>query len=206
MGIDPSDSKCEPFYQKVKELNLVMLIHSGEEKAVDAEEDQKLGNPLLLRKPLDLGVKIIVAHCAGFGENEDLDDPEKKKVSNFDLFIRLMNEKKYEGLLFGEISAMTLFNRSGSSLTTILKRTDLHHRLVNGSDYPLPAINFIISTKSLMDDGYITKEERQSLNEIYNYNPLLFDFVLKRTIKALGSGEKFPASVFMSNPNCDIRN
>ena len=33
-------------------------------------------------------------------------------MHNFDLFLRLMDEKRYEGLVFGEISAMTQFNRS----------------------------------------------------------------------------------------------
>jgi len=59
---------------------------------------------------------------------------------------------------------------------TLLKRQDLHSRLVNGSDYPLPAINSLIWTRSLVRSGFITAEERQSLNEIYDYNPLLFDF------------------------------
>ncbi len=74
MGIDPSDPRCDPFYEKMRELNLILLSHGGEEKAVQAKEDQKLGNPLLLRRALDHGVKVIVAHCAGLGENEDLDD------------------------------------------------------------------------------------------------------------------------------------
>ena len=113
MGIDPSDPACDNFYRAMKELDLILLSHGGEEKAVEAQEDQKLGNPLLLRRALDHGVKVIVAHCAGLGSNEDLDDPDRKIVSNFDLFLRLMEEKRYEGLLFGEISAMTQFNRVG---------------------------------------------------------------------------------------------
>src|SRR6185295_3090714 len=102
---------------------------------------------------------------------------------NFDLFLRLMGEKRYEDLLFADISAMTQFNRSGVPLQTILAREDLHARLVNGSDYPLPAINVLIRTRSLVKQGYITTDERSSLNEIYHYNPLLFDFALKRTLK-----------------------
>jgi predicted TIM-barrel fold metal-dependent hydrolase len=200
MGIDPSDPRCDSFYQKMKELDLILLSHGGEEKAVEAEEDQKLGNPLRLRRPLDFGVKVIVAHCAGLGSNEDLDGAAKKTVSNFELFIRLMDEKRYAGLLFGEISAMTQFNRIGTALTTILQREDLHERLVNGSDYPLPAINVLIRTRPLVRLGYITAGERECLNEIYDYNPLLFDFVLKRTIKLPGTERRLPASVFMSNP------
>ena len=120
MGIDPSDPQCDPFYEKMKELDLILLSHGGEEKAVEAEEDQKLGNPLLLRRALDHGVKVIVAHCAGLGTNEDLDSKDRKVVDNFDLFLRLMDEKRYEGLVFGELSAMTQFNRS-ENLRTIAR-------------------------------------------------------------------------------------
>ena len=199
MGIDASDYRCDPFYQKMKELDLILLSHGGEEKAVEAEEDQKLGNPLLLRRPLEHGVKVIVAHCAGLGRNEDLEAPSKPLTENFDLFLRLMSAKRYEGLLFGEISAMTQFNRAGRPLHTILAREDLHERLLNGSDYPLPAVNVLIRTKSLNKKGYITSEERNLLNEIYDYNPLLFDLVLKRTLRLPGSDRKFPATIFTIN-------
>jgi len=200
MGIDPSDPQCDPFYQKMKELDLVLLSHGGEEKAVEAEEDQKLGNPLLLRRPLGHGVKVIVAHCAGLGTNEDLDDKSRPQVDNFDLFMRLMDEKRYEGLLFGETSAMTQFNRAGRPLNTILHREDLHDRLVNGSDYPLPAVNILIRMRPLVRSGYISAEEGDSLKEIYHYNPLLFDFTLKRTLKHPETGRRLPASVFTRDP------
>ena len=199
MGIDPSDPKCDPFYQKMKELDLILLSHGGEEKAVEAEEDQKLGNPLLLRRALDHGVKVVVAHCAGLGTNEDLDSKDRKQVDNFDLFLRLMDEKRYEGLVFGEISAMTQFNRVGKPLHTILAREDLHERLVNGSDYPLPAVNILIRTRPLVKLGFLSKSEGESLKEIYDYNPLLFDFVLKRTLKLPGTSKSLPASIFMTN-------
>jgi len=199
MGIDPSDPGCDPFYEKMKELDLILLSHGGEEKAVEAEEDQKLGNPLLLRRALDHGVKVIVAHCAGLGTNEDLDSKGRKVVDNFDLFLRLMDEKRYEALVFGEISAMTQFNRSGKPLRTMLAREDLHERLVNGSDYPLPAVNLLIRTRPLVKQGYINADEAESLKEIYDYNPLLFDFVLKRTLRLPGTLKGFPADVFMTN-------
>jgi len=37
------------------------------------------------------------------------------------------------------------------------------------------------------------------LKEIYDYNPLLFDFVLKRSLKLPGTTRSFPASIFMTN-------
>jgi len=199
MGIDPSDPRCDPFYQKMKQMDLILLSHGGEEKAVECQEDQRFGNPLLLRRALDHGLKVIVAHCAGLGDNLDLDSADEKRVPNFDLFMRLMDEKRYEGLVFGEISAMTQFNRIGKPLKTVLEREDLHERLVNGSDYPLPAINVLLRTRPLVKGGYINADERESLNEIYDYNPLLFDFVLKRTLKLPGTQKRLPASVFMTN-------
>jgi predicted TIM-barrel fold metal-dependent hydrolase len=204
MGIDPSDPKCDPFYQKMKELDLILLSHGGEEKAVEAEEDQKLGNPLLLRRALDHGVKVIVAHCAGLGTNQDLDAKDRRVVDNFDLFLRLMGDKRYDGLVFGEISAMTQFNRSGKPLRTMLEREDLHERLVNGSDYPLPAVNVLIRTRPLVKQGYIDSSEAESLREIYDYNPLLFDFVLKRRLRLPGTSKRFPASIFMANPSLSV--
>ena len=204
MGIDPSDSRCDAFYQKMKELDLILLSHGGEEKAVEAEEDQKLGNPLLLRRALDHGVKVIIAHCAGLGTNEDLDSKDREERHNFDLFLRLMDEKRYEGLVFGEISAMTQFNRVGKPLQTILEREDLHERLVNGSDYPLPAVNILIRTRPLVKQGYLTGDEGGCLKEIYDYNPLLFDFVLKRTLKHPQTRKPLPASVFMVNSSLSV--
>ena len=200
MGIDPSDERCDPFYRKMRELGLVLLSHGGEEKAVEAEEDQRLGNPLLLRRALDHGVKTIVAHCAGLGESVDLDDPERRRVPNFRLFLRLMDDPVYDGLVFGDISAMTQFNRIGHPLSTVLAREDLNPRLVNGSDYPLPAVNALIRTGPLARAGYIETEERGPLREIYGFNPLLFDFVLKRRLRLPGTVKRLPASVFMSHP------
>jgi predicted TIM-barrel fold metal-dependent hydrolase len=202
MGMDPASSSVEPFYRKMKEHNMILLSHAGEEQAVQAEEDQRLGNPLRLRKALDMGLRVIVAHAASLGDCEDSDNGGKKTTC-FDLFLRLMDEKKYDGLVFGEISAMLQFNRMPVPISTLLKRQDLHSRLVNGSDYPLPAINALIHTRSLANDGFISGAERQALNEIYDYNPLLFDFVLKRTIRHPETKQKLAPSIFMANPGLE---
>lgn len=206
MGMDPANRAIEPFYRKMKEHNLILLSHGGEELALEAEADQELGNPLRLRKPLDMGIRVIIAHAASLGNCADLDNGQgntAKKANCFDLFLRLMDEAKYRGLVFGEVSAMLQFNRMPGPFTTLLKRQDLHPRLVNGSDYPLPAINALIRTRSLASDGFITSEERTALNEIYDYNPLLFDFVLKRTVRHPETKQKLAPSVFMENPGLE---
>jgi hypothetical protein len=71
------------------------------------------------------------------GKGIDIDDPKHKYVDNFDLCLRLMDEFKEN--CFADISAMGLVMRT-SYMKPLLKRTDLHDRLVNGSDYPLVMI------------------------------------------------------------------
>jgi mannonate dehydratase len=88
----------------------------------------------------------------------------------------------------------------GKPLRILLERQDLHHRLVDGSDYPLPAINILIHTDKFVEQGYIQEHERSLLNEIYEYNPLLFDYVLKRTLRGPTSGKPFSPKVFELNP------
>jgi uncharacterized protein len=109
-----------------------------------------------------------------------------------------MDEPKYGKNLFGEISALTQYNRFDGPLQVLLKREDLHKRRINGSDYPLPAINIIVRTSNLQDKGFISEEEEEALNEIYSYNPLLFDFVVKRTIHHPDTGKKFSNDVFLT--------
>jgi predicted TIM-barrel fold metal-dependent hydrolase len=199
-GINPADDAITPFYQAMKKLGMTLLVHSGEEIALDSHGQQYLGNPLLLRKPLDCGVKVIVAHCASAGKNVDLDRPGRIKVHNFDLFMRLFDDKKYEGLLFADISGIMQFNRMDKTLPVLLARTDLHSRMVNGSDYPLPAVNVLIQTGKYAAKGYIKKEDQKALKEIYEYNPLLFEFVLKRIIRLPKTGQGFSTDLFRNNP------
>jgi predicted TIM-barrel fold metal-dependent hydrolase len=204
MGIDPSDPRVDRFYEKMYDKKMILITHVGEEEAVEAR-NQSFGNPLLFRRALDKGVRVIMAHCASLGKCRDFDSKNKKMVSCFDLFMRLMNTKEYEGCLFGDISAILQYNRMPVALSTILERQDLHHRLVNGSDYPIPAINVLYPTRYYVYKGFITSEQRESLNEIYDYNPLLFDFVLKRTVRHPDKVEKlqFAPSVFMVNPGLE---
>jgi len=124
-----------------EELGLILLSHGGEEKAVEAEEDQKLGNPLLLRRPLELGVKVISSPTVPASATTKTSTIPGENASPTLIVSAFDGRKRYEGLLFADISAMTQYNRAGRPLMTIMGREDLHDRLVNGSDYPLPAIN-----------------------------------------------------------------
>lgn len=197
-GIDPSDPDIKPFYRLMRDFGMVLLCHTGQESSV-ASGAQRLGNPQLLRRPLDLGVTVIMAHAGNRGRNEDLDHPGKS-ARNFDLALRLMDDPNYRDRLFADISAVTQMLRSPNDLKILLERSDLHHRLINGSDYPLPGVSFFIQPRLLQRAGFITGPQRRCLTEIYRNNPLLFDFVLKRTLRHPETGAKFPPGLFAAHP------
>jgi mannonate dehydratase len=53
---------------------------------------------------------------------------------------------RHRGAPLGDLSAVTQVNRSAEAAAHLLTAGDLHPRLVNGSDYPLPSIDLLIST------------------------------------------------------------
>jgi mannonate dehydratase len=195
MNIDPASPRCDRFYRALAGLGLPLLSHAGRELAVPGGS-QDHGNPLHLRRALDQGVRVVMAHCASDGDDRDLDrGPDGPYVKSYTLFARMMDDARHAGLLFGEISALTQFNRSWA-LRDVLQHREWHPRLLNGSDYPLPGIMPLFSPAGLADEGLLTPEAVPLLEAIRGYNPLLFDFALKRLLKLDGSG--FPASVFQT--------
>jgi hypothetical protein len=133
------------------------------------------------------------------GKCDDLDAPgdSKPQVENFELFCRMMERPEWENNLFGDISAILLYNRY-HYCKRLLAKPHFHHRLVNGSDYPLPMLRFLNLTLPIQKAGMISKQERILLNEVYEFSPVLYDFCIKRTVKG-PNGEQFPASLFKRN-------
>lgn len=149
MHFDPLEVPPE-YYAALRELDLTLLSHTGEEHSVaPPEPHQEWGNPLRLRAALDAGVRVIAAHCATEGHATDLDAPpnargRRPSATAFSLWRRLMDETRYEGLLFADISAICAFRRVGFLPALLRDCEPVHHRLVYGSDYPVPCISFVV--------------------------------------------------------------
>jgi len=209
MNIDPADPRCVPFYRELARLGLVLLSHTGDETTVRTPAGQALGNPLLLIHALENGATVVMLHCGRDGTGIDLNDPAHPRRPNFELFLDLMTlpaYQRYRGRLFGDISALTIPQHS-DQLFRLIEDRRLHGRLVNGSDYPIPAFNILTPTRSilwptrsLLAQNALTRDEALALEEIYAYNPLLFDFVVKRTLRHPKTGERLPDSVFLELP------
>jgi uncharacterized protein len=195
MGIDPASPRCDPFFRKMQALKVPLIAHAGQERAVLGREAHDFGNPLRLRRALDAGVRVVVAHCASMGEDRDLDKgPNGPYVESFSLFERLMKVPAYENLLHGDISAMTQVNRAGPMLVRTIESADWHARLLNGSDYPLPGVMPVFSVDYLVSLKLLPEKSAQVLRDIRVHNPMLFDFVLKRTLRS--NGKAFAPGVF----------
>jgi len=195
MGIDPASPKCDRFYAALAKYEVPLISHAGLERAVFGHDEQDNGNPLRLRRALDAGVRVVVAHCASIGEDQDLDHGGKL-VDSFALFARMMDEARYARLLFADISAMTQRNRAGPVLARVIEEERWHPRLLNGSDYPLPGVMPIFSTDYLVSLGLLDEGAAPVLREIREHNPLLYDFVLKRSLRS--RGKRFSAGVFQT--------
>ena len=195
MGIDPASPRCDSFYEALARHRIPLLSHGGRERAVKGVDAGALGNPLRLRRALDHGVRVIVAHCASFGSGVDLDAGDGGPVvPNVDLFARLMDDPRYEPILTGDISALTQSNRTAVALGKVLERTEWHDRLLNGSDYPLPGVPALFDLDDMVEHGFLPADAVPVLERIQDHNPLMFDFVLKRTVTR--NGVRFAPRVF----------
>lgn len=196
-GIDPASPDCNRFFETLARLDLPLISHAGEERALPG--DDSLGNPLRLRRALEHGVRVVVAHCASMGSNRDLDRGTAGPwVDNFTLFERLMDEPAHFGRLFGDISALTQTARAGAPLRRVMERAgeggDWAGRLLNGSDHPLPGIMPLYSPRQLANEAYLDASMVEPLTAIRHHHPLLFDFVLKRHLRL--AGKRLAPAVF----------
>ena len=81
-GIDPADARCDRFYAKLAALRIPLISHAGDEQAVHGFGEH-LGNPLRLRRALDAGVRVVIAHCASLGDGQDTDRAGDATLSEF---------------------------------------------------------------------------------------------------------------------------
>jgi uncharacterized protein len=188
MNIDPRDARCRPFYARLAASRVPLIIHFGEEQAVPGAGRNEFGNPLLARVPLEAGVRVVMAHCASLGHALDLDKPSAPRIAAFDLFARLMDERAHDTLLLGDISAVQQINRKNEVVRTLIERDDWHPRLLHGSDYPLPGIPILTRPQRLADAGLLDANAVPLLTQLREHNPLLFDVVLKRSLRVGGRG------------------
>ncbi len=157
-GMDLADPRCRAFYRRLAELKIALLVHSGDEQAM-AIAGQEFGDPRRLVAPLETGVTVIAAHVASLGARDGRSNFEHL----LELFPRWPN-------LFADTSALTLFTR-WRVLREVAEHTEIHARLIHGSDFPLPPAASLFLGRIPFGDW-----RRAWLRE----NPFRRDFLVKR--------------------------
>jgi len=162
--IDPADERLVPFYRKLIELDLPLLVHTGYERSFTRARHD-VADPQRLELPLSLGVTVIAAHAATTGKSAGQDNME-----------RLLEMMLLYPNLYADISSLTQLNKL-VYLSRLLKRPEARERLVYGTDFPL------INT-ALVSPWYfpfdLTRKEMRRLSRIGN--PWDRDVRLKRAL------------------------
>jgi predicted TIM-barrel fold metal-dependent hydrolase len=123
-NVDCSLPRYEAFWRRMASAGLPFLSHTGGEMTVPVV-NRAYQDPRVLRRPLELGVKVIAAHAAG---NSHLFD-----ANYFGELIRLMDEFPQ---LYADTSALNSPIRSG--VLKQVKESGKAERFLHGSDFPVP--------------------------------------------------------------------
>ncbi len=126
-NFNPADRRCIPFYEALTHYKLPLLSHTGGEKSLP-NLDTNVADPNLLKPALDLGVKVIMAHCGTRSAPGETDFVPH--------FVRLA--KDYEHC-YGDTAALNLPTR-WYAYPTILGDPAVRQKLIHGSDWPIPTL------------------------------------------------------------------
>lgn len=133
--------KIDRYFDKLVELGLPLLYHTGVETSIPCAENEewheKFNSPMYIRGALEKGVTVILAHCgcSYFDTFRTQPDPMRDEV------IELFKEMKQKGKdwnLYADISALFSPFRKWKKLEEIFSVIP-QERLIFGSDFPNPA-------------------------------------------------------------------
>ena len=128
-NFNPADPKCIPFYEALAHFKLPLLCHTGGEQSLP-NLDKSTADPFLLKRALDLGVTVIMAHCGSRSSFFETDFTPN--------FIRMANEYEH---CYGDTSALNLPTR-WYAFDACMRDKVASSRLIHGSDWPILPIPY----------------------------------------------------------------
>lgn len=178
--IDASDPALDPFYARLAEAGIPLLVHSGGSENTFAQVDARLKDLRLLERPLRAGVPVIVAHTAApvtYARDED----------QVPLLKRWLGEFPH---LWADNSGISNLSRF-PHLPRFAKDPELTARTLHGSDWPVPT-NAIYYVRELGRRRVLSLEREK--------NPVQRDIAIKR---ALGYPDEVLTRASSILPNLD---
>ena len=139
--IDINNKQYIPYFEKIKSYDLPIIIHTGSEHAVKSNtmyEKIEVAN-----LAIKLGCKVVLAH---FGVNMVMEQKLNKITNNFSFDNQKFGEDYFKTLdyleknenVYADLSAMIMCFRSKTIEDLAKNQKQIHHKLLFGSDYPVP--------------------------------------------------------------------
>lgn len=173
------EKRMIPYYRKLNELGLPLLIHMDEEHSFTNVE-ANYSDPAKLKLPLSMGVRVICAHTASLGKSGG--------EENYERLLKL--KKKYPNNLFADISALTVAQTRKGHLKRAVTDSRWEGSLVYGSDYPLFHPILASPYFYIFDLGI-----KKTVELIKTKNPWDRDILLKKSLGAKENIFKRSASI-----------
>ena len=135
-NVNCSLPQYDEFWRRMAAAGLPFLCHTGGEMTVPVI-NRSYQDPRILRRPLELGVKVIAAHSSGNSHFFD--------QNYFGELIKLMDEFPK---MYADTSALNSPIRSG--VLKQVKESGRLGRFLHGSDYPVPVGAFWVRLRGLI--------------------------------------------------------
>jgi predicted TIM-barrel fold metal-dependent hydrolase len=137
-GVDLNDERWIPYYEKLKQHDLPLIIHIGSEYSISSHPAYERVD--MLNLPLATGLKVIAAHMGLGRVNHKLRvwNNLSKNPRYFDSdYYQLLEMLEIHPNLYADISAILAPLRA-RALRHLSQQSSVHHKILFGTDYPVP--------------------------------------------------------------------
>lgn len=135
-GVDTREARYRPYFDKLSQRGLPLIVHVGSESSVHSYKSCE--SIEMLDHPLDAGVQVICAHMALSYELRRIFKAFSKNPKHYnDEYYILIDMLKKHPNLYADISALLTPVRA-KVLRHLSHQSDIHHKLLFGTDFPVP--------------------------------------------------------------------
>ncbi len=135
-GVDTTDERFIPYFEKLKEKNLPLIVHIGSESSVHSFKECE--SIQMLNQPLEIGVNTICAHMALSYTPLGIFKALSQNPKHFnEEYHKLLEMLAYHDNLYADISAILTPVRA-KVLQHLAQEKSIHDKLLFGTDFPVP--------------------------------------------------------------------
>jgi predicted TIM-barrel fold metal-dependent hydrolase len=169
-NVDTRDKRFIPYFEKLKEKNLPLIIHVGSESSVHSFKECE--SIEMLTKPVEMGINTICAHMAlsytPLGILKALSQNPKHFNKEYFQLLKMLNTHDN---LYADISALLTPVRA-KVLRDLSTQKEIHHKLLFGTDFPVP-FSIVLNTHDL------TFRKRVEISKIKNPHDRYIEVMLE---------------------------